>query len=236
MSNQPATEYHVTIRDMPESERPRERLLRYGAQALSEPELLAILLRVGSKGENVLNLSIRLLGEFGGLVGLIRASVSDLSAVRGVSSAKIAQIKAALELGRRAMLASPDARPQISSPRDAANFLMLEMSALEQEHLRVILLDTKNRILRSPTVYVGNVNMAIVRVCEVFKEAVRENATALVVAHNHPSGDPTPSPEDVKITRSLVQAGDLLGIDVLDHIIIGQQCFVSLKERGLGFE
>jgi DNA repair protein RadC len=236
MANHPSTEYHLTMHDVPQSERPRERLLTYGAHALSESELLAILLRVGSKGENVLNLSTRLLSEFGGLAGLIRASNSDLSNVRGISSAKVAQLKAALELGRRALLASPDARPQITSPQDAANLLMLEMSALEQEHLRVILLDTKNKVMRSPTVYVGNVNASIIRVGEVFRDAVRENATALIVAHNHPSGDPTPSPEDIHVTRSMVQAGSLLGIDLLDHIIIGHQRFVSLKERGLGFD
>lgn len=236
MSNRLSTDYYLTMHDVPASERPRERLLRHGAQALSEPELLAILLRVGSTGENVLNLSTRLLSEFGGLAGLIRASTSDLVRVRGVSDAKVAQLKAALELGRRALLASPDARPQITSPQDAANLLMLDMSALEQEHLRVILLDTKNKVMRTPTVYVGNVNSSIIRVGEVFREAVRDNATSLIVAHNHPSGDPTPSPEDVQVTRTIVSGGALLGIDVLDHIVIGHQRFVSLKERGLGFD
>ncbi|MCG3210133.1 MAG: hypothetical protein FOGNACKC_03763 [Anaerolineae bacterium] len=227
---------YFTMHDVPASERPRERLLRYGAQALSDPELLAILLRVGSAGENVLNLSTRLLCQFGGLAGLIRASSSDLGEVRGVSDAKIAQLKAAFELGRRAMIASPDTRPQITSPQDAANLLMLEMSALEQEHLRVILLDTKNKVMRTPTVYIGNVNSSIIRVGEVFREAVRDNATSLIVAHNHPSGDPTPSPEDVQVTRTIVSGGSLLGIEVLDHIVIGHQRFVSLKERGLGFD
>lgn len=227
--------YHLTIRDFPEGERPRERLQQFGAAALSNAELLAILLRVGSPGENVVTLSTRLLKEFGGLPGLARASYSDLENVKGVSMAKIAQLKAALELGRRLLLSASDARPQITCPNDAANFLMLEMSPLEQENLRTILLDTKNRVLASPTVYIGNVNASIIRVSEIFRDAVRENAVAIIVAHNHPSGDPTPSPEDVQVTRSIVKAGQLLGIDVLDHLVIGHHRFVSLKERGLGF-
>jgi DNA repair protein RadC len=159
-----------------------------------------------------------------------------LNQVKGISTAKIAQLKAALELGRRLLLTSPDARPQITSPADAANLLMLEMSGLEQENLRTLLLDTKNRVLASPTVYIGNVNSSIIRVSEIFREAVRQNATALIMAHNHPSGDPTPSPEDVHVTRSVVEAGHLLGIEVLDHLVIGHQQFTSLKERGLGFD
>jgi DNA repair protein RadC len=167
---------------------------------------------------------------------LVKASFSDLASVKGMGTAKAAQLKAAIELGRRLLISSPDARPQITSPLDAANLLMLEMGGLEQENLRILLLDTKNRVIASPTVYVGNVNSSIIRVSEVFREAIRENATALIVAHNHPSGDPTPSPEDVQVTRSIVEAGFLLGIEVLDHLVIGHQRFVSLKERGLGFD
>jgi DNA repair protein RadC len=204
--------------------------------ALSNAELLAILIGVGTPGENVVALSTRLLSQFGGLAGLAKASFGDLAAVKGLGTAKTAQLKAAIELGRRLLVSSPDSRPQITSPLDAANLLMLEMGGLEQEHLRTLLLDTKNRVLASPTVYVGNVNSSIIRVSEIFRDAVRENATAIIVAHNHPSGDPTPSPEDVQVTRSIVEAGSLLGIDVLDHLVIGHQRFVSLKERGLGFD
>jgi DNA repair protein RadC len=236
MATDPAPRYHLTIHDYPMGERPRERLQYYGAAALSNAELLAILLRVGTPGENVVALSTRLLKEFDGLGGLAKASFSELSKVKGVNTAKIAQLKAALELGRRLLLTSADVRPQITSPNDAANLLMLEMGSLEQEHLRTILLDTKNRVLSSHTVYIGNVNSSIIRVSEVFREAIRENATALIVAHNHPSGDPTPSPEDVRVTRSIVEAGTLLSIEVLDHLVIGRQRFVSLKERGLGFD
>ncbi|MBE7552072.1 MAG: DNA repair protein RadC [Anaerolineales bacterium] len=236
MSSESSTNYHPTIHDFPLGERPRERLQYYGPTALSNAELLAILLRVGTPGENVIALSTRLLTQFGGLGGLARASFGELATIRGLGTAKTAQLKAAIELGRRLLVTSPDARPQITSPLDAANLLMLEMGSLEQEHLRTLLLDTKNRVLASPTVYVGNVNASIIRVSEVFREAVRENATAIIVAHNHPSGDPTPSPEDVQVTRSIVEAGSLLGIDVLDHLVIGHQRFVSLKERGLGFD
>jgi DNA repair protein RadC len=236
MSTEISPAYYLTIHDYPISERPRERLQYYGAGALSNAELLAILLRVGTPGENVIALSTRLLKEFGGLEGLTKAGFGDLAKIKGIGIAKTAQLKAALELGRRLLLTSPDARPQITSPADAANLLMLEMGSLEQENLRTILLDTKNRVLASPTVYIGNVNASIIRVSEIFREAVRTNATALIVAHNHPSGDPTPSPEDVQVTRSIVEAGLLLGIEVLDHLIIGHQCFISLKERGLGFD
>lgn len=236
MTTEPSANYHLTIHDFPLDERPRERLVHYGPSALANAELLAILLRVGSPGENVVTLSTRILRDFGGLPGLARANFSELMSVKGISTAKAAQVKAALELGRRLLLSAPDSRPQITSPSDAANLLMLEMGSLPQENLRTILLDTKNRVLDSPTVYVGNVNSSIIRVAEIFREAVRENATAIIVAHNHPSGDPTPSPEDVRVTRSIIEAGRLLGIEVLDHLVIGHQRFVSLKERGLGFD
>ena len=236
MADDSMAKYHLTIHDFPADERPRERLKHYGATALSNAELLAILLRVGSPGENVVTLATRLLRDFGGLPGLSKAGFSELTGVKGISTAKAAQLQAALELGRRLLISSPDARPQITSPTDAANLLMLEMGSLSQEHLRTILLDTKNRVLSSPTVYIGNVNTSIIRVGEVFRDAVRENATAIIVAHNHPSGDPTPSPEDVYVTHSIVDGGRLLGIEVLDHLVIGHQCFVSLKERGLGFD
>jgi len=227
--------YRLTIHDMPADERPRERLRHYGAAALSNVELLAILLRTGIKGENVINLSTRLLTERGGLLGLAKADFSELAGMKGLGPAKASQLQAALELGRRLVVASPTVRPQITSPADAANLLMLEMDVLAQEHLRVILLDTKHFVLGSPTIYQGNAGAAIIRPAEVFKPAIRENATAIIVTHNHPSGDPTPSPEDVQVTQRLVEAGKLLDIAVLDHLIFGQQRYVSLKERGIAF-
>jgi len=228
--------YRPKILDLPEGERPRERLRHYGASSLSNAELLAILLRVGNPGENAVAMGTRLLSEFNGLNGLAKAEFGIMEQSKGLGEAKIAQIKAALELGRRLLITSPDSRPQITSPNDAANILMLEMGHLEQEHLCTMLLDTKNRILASPTVYIGNVNSSIIRVAEVFRQAIRENATAMIIAHNHPSGDPTPSPEDIQVTRSIVEAGKLLNIEILDHLVIGHQRFVSLKERGLGFD
>ncbi len=225
--------YHFTIAELPTDERPRERLQYYGAGALSNAELIAILLRTGIKGENVLNLSNRLLMSYGGILGLSRVEFSELAAVRGLGPAKASQLQAALELGRRLMLASPRQRPQITSPTDAANMLMLEMGQLEQEHLRVVLLDTKHYVLSSPTIYKGNVNSAVIRVAEVMRPAVRVNASAMIVAHNHPSGDPTPSPEDVQVTRRIAEAASVFDIKLLDHIVIGNQRFVSLKERGL---
>jgi DNA repair protein RadC len=153
----------------------------------------------------------------------------------GIGEAKAAQIKAAIELGRRLTLESPEERPTINSPADAAALVIYEMSALEQEHLRILLLDRRNRVLEIEEVYRGSVNSSQVRVGEVFKAAVRKNASALIVIHNHPSGDPTPSPDDVAVTRAIVQAGKLLDVDVLDHLVIGQGRWVSLKERGLGF-
>jgi DNA repair protein RadC len=223
------------IRDLHESDRPRERLTALGPQALSNAELIAILLRVGVTGESAVHVGQRLLNKFGGLTGLHRAPLADIKKQHGLGDAKAAQIKAAIELGRRLTLEAPEERPSINSPADAAALVSYEMSALEQEHLRVILLDRRNRVLETVEVYKGSVNSSQVRIGEVFKEAVRKNASAVVVIHNHPSGDPTPSPDDVAVTRAIVQAGKLLDVEVLDHLVIGQGKWVSLKERGLGF-
>jgi len=225
-----------TIKDLPTEERPRERLLRCGEGALNTSELLAIILRVGVGGESALDLARRLIITYDGLPGLARASFAELRAERGLGNAKTAQLKAALELGRRMLLATPEERLIIRSPSDVAQILMAEMAHLEQEHFRVLYLDTRNRLLGSDEVYVGSLNASHIRVAEIFRDAVKRNCAAVIVAHNHPSGDPSPSPEDVEVTRRLVAAGDLLGIPVLDHLVIGQQRFVSLRERGLGFE
>jgi DNA repair protein RadC len=230
------TEYHPRIVDLALDDRPRERLEAAGAGALTNPELLAILLRVGIKGENAVRLAERLLAQWGGLPGLHRMSHADLCQAKGMGKAKAAQLIAAIELGRRIAVSSPDERTTISSPADAANLLMYQMSALEQEYLYVILLDTRNRVLGKPLeIYHGSLNTSLIRAGEIFREAVKINAAGLIVAHNHPSGDPSPSPEDVAVTRTLVEAGKLLDVEVLDHLVIGRQRFVSLKERGLGF-
>jgi DNA repair protein RadC len=225
--------YRITDLDI--KERPRERLARLGAQVLSNAELLAILLRVGVHGENAVQVGARLLHTFDGLLGLQRASYEDVRSQHGLGAAKSAQIIAAIELGRRLTLESPDERPVINSPADAAALVRYEMSALEQEHLRVLLLDTRNHVLAIEEIYRGSLNSSQVRVGEIFRAAIRRNAAALIVVHNHPSGDPTPSPDDIAITRAIVEAGVLLDVSVLDHLVIGQGNWVSLKERGLGF-
>ena len=235
MASKAPIEYNPTIKEMPVGERPRERLEHYGPQALSVVELLAIILRTGTREENVIRLAQRLLTTHEGLAGLARAPFSDLVTTKGVGQAKATQLKAAFELGRRLLVAAPHERPLVKSPADAANLLMMEMGLLEQEHLRTILLDSKNHVLKIHTVYIGSLNTAALRVGELFREAIRLNSAALIVAHNHPSGDPTPSNEDISVTRQIVEAGKLLNIDVLDHLVIGQQRWVSLKERGLGF-
>jgi DNA repair protein RadC len=227
------TTYRIT--DLDQAERPRERLAKLGPQALSTAELLAILLRVGVVGENAVQVGQRLLQSLGGLGGLQRASYGEVCSQHGVGPAKAAQIKAAIELGRRLVVEAPEERPAIHSPADAATLVQYEMSALEQEELRVILLDTRNRVIDIASVYRGSLNSSQVRVGELFKTAIRRNCAALIVVHNHPSGDPAPSPDDIAITRALVQAGKLLDVEVLDHLVIGRGRYVSLKERGLGF-
>ncbi len=227
------TIYRIT--DLQATERPRERLASLGPQVLSSAELIAILLRVGVPGENAVQVGQRLLQKFGGLAGLHRAPFEELVNQHGIGAAKAAQIKAAIELGRRLQSANPEERATINSPSDAADLVKYEMSALEQEHLRVLLLDTRNHVLDTVEIYRGSVNSSQVRVAEVFKPAVRRGAPAIIVIHNHPSGDPTPSPDDVAVTRAFLQAGKLLDIEVLDHLVIGQGRYVSMKERGLGF-
>ncbi|HEY0606390.1 MAG TPA: DNA repair protein RadC [Herpetosiphonaceae bacterium] len=227
--------YHLRIKELPASEQPRERMRDHGPAALSDAELLAILLRTGVTGMNVVELARKLLIEHGGWVGLQRLSFEEMTKIHGLGEAKAAQVKAALEIGRRLLLAQPEQRPQISSPGDVANLLMVEMSHLEQEHLRVVLLNTKNYVLKIPTIYIGSINSSAVRIGELFKEALKMNAASLIVVHNHPSGDPTPSPEDIAVTRQLIEAGELLDVDVLDHLVIGQGRWVSLREKRLGF-
>jgi len=223
------------ITDLDESERPRERLERLGAQSLSNAELLAILLRIGVPGENAVQVGHRLIKDMGGLPGLHRAAFEEICDQHGIGPAKAAQLKAAIELGNRLRLEAPDERSAIHSPADAAALLTYEMSALEQEELRVICLDTRNRVIHIEQVYKGSLNTSQIRVGELFKTAIRRNAATILIVHNHPSGDPTPSPDDVAVTRAFVQAGKLLDIDVLDHLVIGGGRWVSLKDRGLGF-
>lgn len=225
----------ASIHDLPADERPRERLLRAGAAALSNTELLAIILRTGTAEENALRLAERLLTHYNGLHGLAQTAPEDLYRIKGIGAAKIAQIVAAMEIGRRLMTLPPDERPVINTAADAVR-LVLDMRDLRQEHIRVILLDSVRRVIAIPTVYIGTLNASVLRVSELFREAITRNSPAIVIAHNHPSGDPAPSPEDIEITRTLIAAGRLLDIEVVDHLIIGQQGWVSLREMRLAFD
>ena len=227
--------YSYRIADMAVNDRPRERLAQVGAEALSNAELIAILLRVGIKGENAVQMGSRVLTTVGGLRGLHRASFTEVSAIKGLGEAKTAQLKAAIELGRRLSLEDTVEKPFLGSPRLVYDLVQYEMTAFTQEHLWVINLDTRNHLLKIEKLYKGSLNASTVRVGEIFRSAIQNNAASVILVHNHPSGDPSPSPEDINLTRVATQSGKLMDIDVLDHIIIGDGKFVSLKEKGLGF-
>ncbi|HET7010265.1 MAG TPA: DNA repair protein RadC [Anaerolineales bacterium] len=224
------------IADLLRTERPRERLAAHGPQALRDAELLAILLRSGIPGMSALQLADSLLSESNGLAGLQQMPYETLCRRRGLGPAKAAQLLSAVEIGRRLAETMPGG-PQaaIQSPEDVYQLVKYEMQSLPQEHLRVLLLDTRNRLIRECEVYVGSLNTSLVRIGEVFREAIQRGAASMIVVHNHPSGDPTPSPEDVAVTRALSQAGELLDIEVLDHVVIGRGGYTSLKAKGLGF-
>jgi DNA repair protein RadC len=224
------------VKELSPDERPRERLKLRGPSALSDGDLIAIILNTGTIGEPVTMVAQRLLAQHGGLRGLQKLDLAELTRERGVGDAKAVRLKAALELGRRLAALGGDDRPQILTPDDVFNLVAIEMAALDQEQLRVVLLDTKHRVLAIRTVYQGSVNQAQVRVAEVFRDAVRANAPAVMVVHNHPSGDPTPSAADIALTVELVRAGRMLDIEVLDHLIIGQGSNASLRRLGLGFD
>jgi DNA repair protein RadC len=227
--------YRLSVKEMAPDERPRERLKLRGPQSLSDGDLLAILLNTGIVGETVTDVAQRLVAEHGGLRGLLRMETAELARIRGIGDAKAVRLKAALEIGRRLSALGAEARPKITSPDDVATLLQVEMAMLEQEQLRVVLLDTKHQVIAIRTVVQGSVNQAQVRVAEVYRDAIRQNAVAIVAAHNHPSGDPTPSAADVALTVELVQAGALLDIELLDHLVLGQGRWVSLRRLGLGF-
>jgi DNA repair protein RadC len=227
---QKAVRKPLTIKELPEGERPVNRLHHCGANALSTTELLAILLG----NPHQLQDASALLAAFENLVGVAQAPVAELQRQPGVGTTTAARLKAALELGMRLTLERNHAE-QIRSPADAANLLMPEMSLLEQEHLRVILLDTKNHVVAVPTVYIGSLNTTMIRISELFREAIRRQCASIIICHNHPSGSAEPSPEDVAVTRQAVEAGKLLDVECMDHIIVGRGVWVSLKERGLGF-
>ncbi|MCL1630515.1 DNA repair protein RadC [Sporolactobacillus sp. CPB3-1] len=224
---------NIRMKDIPQEDRPRERLARDGASALSNQELLAILLHSGTKNESVMQLAERLLCRFEGLELLKDASIEELKQVKGIGAAKAIQLLAGFELGQRMARKARESRYSIRSPEDGADYVMEEMRALKQEHFLVLFLNTKNQVLHKKTIFVGSLNASIVHPREVFKEAVRQSAASIICFHNHPSGDPTPSREDVDVTRRLASCGKMLGVDVLDHIVIGDRRFISLKKKGL---
>lgn len=224
-------EYRATVHDMPVDDRPRERLQKHGADSLSLAELLAIILRTGTTRENVIELAGKLLAKYSGLNGLMSADFHELSSEYGLGPAKTAQLKAALELGKRLSMSLPEKRYQIKSADDAANVVRMELMFLDHEQMHILLLDTKNQLIENIKRYKGTVNSSVLRSAEIFRTAIVRNCPSIIICHNHPSGDPTPSNEDIEVTRQLIDAGKLLDIDVLDHLIIGNPRYVSLKQR-----
>ncbi|WP_047981701.1 RadC family protein [Ornithinibacillus contaminans] len=222
----------IMIKDVPKEDRPRERLLNLGASHLSNQELLAILLGSGTKEESVMTLANRLLMHFEGLKLLKDATIEELTAIKGIGSAKGVLILSALEIGKRLSEYRPNERYVIRSPEDGADYIMEELRNLNQEHFVALFLNTKNQIIHRQTIFIGSLNASIVHPREVFREAVKRSAASIIVAHNHPSGDPTPSQEDIHVTKRLAESGKMIGIELLDHLVIGDRKFVSLKEKG----
>lgn len=220
------------IRDVNRADRPRERLLRQGAMSLSNQELLAILLRTGTKEESVLALANRVLSTFERLHHLKHATIEEMIAIKGIGEVKAIQILAAIELGRRLSQKQNDDKFTVRSPQDAAAYLMPDMASLSQEHFVALFLNVKNQIMHKKTIFIGSLNASIVHPREIFREAVKRSAASIICAHNHPSGIPTPSPEDIEVTKRIQEAGFIIGIELLDHIIIGDHQFISLKEKG----
>jgi len=223
----------LTIKELPVDERPRERLVKYGAETLSNADLLAIILRVGTTQYSAVGLAEHMLHEFSGLRGIATANVEDLCRIHGLGVAKGAQIKAMVELGKRLAATISDSRATIRSPQDAADLVMPELRDSPQECFKALFLNTKNEVLKTRTITTGSLDASLITPRELFKEAISMNSASVIIAHNHPSGDPTPSREDIEVSKRLCQAGQVVGIEVLDHIIIGDGRWVSLKERGL---
>lgn len=222
----------ILLRDVPREDRPRERMMIDGAEALSDAELLAILLRTGTRNESAVNLANRILRECGGLRQLVDMSIAELINIRGVGPAKAVQLRAGIELGRRLARRAASDRPAIRKPEDAAKLVMEDLRSELREHFVCLFLNTKNQVLARETLSVGTLNASLVHPREVFRAAIKRGSASIICLHNHPSGDPTPSPEDIALTRRLQEAGALIGIDVLDHIVIGDGRFISLKEQG----
>ncbi len=223
-----------TIHDLPVAERPRERLQRFGVEALSAQEILALILGRGIAGESVIVTAQRLLSRFGDLKGMAGASVEELSQIKGIGLAKAAQIKAAFELANRLDgYPEADKKSSVRTPEDVVALVGSRLKGKKKEHFLVILLDTRGHLIKTSEISVGSLDSSIVHPREVFKEAMSASAASVIFAHNHPSGDPEPSEDDIKLSQRLAQAGEIMGIDVLDHIIVGDRSHFSLKSRGL---
>ena len=232
----PTTRGPTLIRDLPSADRPRERLRDFGADALSTAELLAILLRTGTPRQSAIHLAEQLVKDFG-IEGLRNVTFGELRAIYGLGDAKAAQILAAIELGVRIVdFSGSKERVKIKSPEDTADLLLNRMSMLDQEELWILQLDTRNHLIGESQLYRGSAHTTQVRMAELFRDAIKLNATAVVVAHNHPSGDPTPSAADVQLTKLLGETGRLLDIEVTDHIVFGGGRYVSMRALRLGFE
>lgn len=223
---------NLKIMDIPENERPREKMIKYGADSLSNVELLALVLRTGTAKENVLTLSNRILKDVEGLNGLFTASAEELMEIKGVKAAKATQIMALCALYKRFKEFNKEEH-KISKPQDAADLLMDEMYMLNQEVLVLLMLNTKNVVIGKKQIFKGTLNSSLVHPREVFREALKKSAHSIIISHNHPSGDPTPSNEDVNITLRIKECGNLMGIELIDHIIIGDKKFISMKEKGI---
>lgn len=224
------------LRELPIAERPRERLCQRGPGSLTNAELIGLLWGSGTARRNAVDLAAEALAVHGGLAGLDAASQVELEQLSGVGTARAGQLIAAFELGRRLLADWPAGRFAVRTPRDLADRLVLQMGRLEREELRVVVLNTKNMVLSIQTVYQGNVSTALVRIGELFRDAVRQHGASVILVHNHPSGDPTPSPDDLHLTAEAVAAGRLLDVPVLDHLVIGHDAYVSLRDRGVAFD
>jgi len=223
-----------TVHDLPLSERPRERLLKHGVEALSAQEILALILGRGIKDESVIVTAQKLLSTFGNLKNIAAASMEELTKIKGIGPAKAAQIKAAFELSKRVEDSSDkDQKATVKSPEDAIKSVKNQLKGKKREHFLVLSLDTRNHLINIQTISIGSLDSSIVHPREVFKEAISSTAASVIFVHNHPSGDPTPSEDDIKLTKRLVEAGEILGIEVLDHIIICDKDYISMKNRNL---